>query len=106
MYGVHYYRLGPLWEYDYFPVGDEESVSPTRRPEWCASSIYHHRDTERVPHIKCIMIYDTDGDNNTLLRGELLALIRIIKGRLSTVCFVDHYIAPVRISFFFTLSSC
>jgi len=59
MYGVHHYRLGPLWEYDYSPVGDEESVSPTRRPEWCASSIYHHRDTERVPHIKCIIIYES-----------------------------------------------
>jgi hypothetical protein len=44
----------------------------------------------------CIMLYDVDGDDR-LLRGELLALIRIMRGRLNTRSLVDHVVAPVSI---------
>ncbi|KAL1987892.1 hypothetical protein VTN96DRAFT_1876 [Rasamsonia emersonii] len=46
------------------------------------------------PHIQCDMIYNIDGDDR-LLRGELLALIRIILGVLSATSLVDHLITPV-----------
>ncbi|KKA22961.1 hypothetical protein T310_3012 [Rasamsonia emersonii CBS 393.64] len=81
------YRFrGQLWEHDMFV--------PDPRPPWYMSYVYHHHDT-RFPHIKCTMFYDIDGDNETLLRGELLALIRIMRGILRKRCFIEHNIAPV-----------
>lgn len=41
------------------------------------------------------MISDVDGDGETLFRGELLALIRMIRGSLAKKCFVDHTVHPV-----------
>lgn len=70
---------------------------PDPRPPWYVSYVYHHRDT--IPHFKCTMFYDIDGDNETLLRGELLALIRIMRGILRKRCFIEHHIAPVSSEF-------
>lgn len=42
------------------------------------------------------IIYDIDGKDGELLRGELLTLIRIMYGRLSTKSLIEHVLAPVR----------
>ncbi|PWY75313.1 hypothetical protein BO94DRAFT_524214 [Aspergillus sclerotioniger CBS 115572] len=47
------------------------------------------------PHIKCIMHNDLDVDDDHLLRGKVLTVIRIMLGQLKQKVFVTQMIAPV-----------
>ncbi|RFU27743.1 hypothetical protein B7463_g8604, partial [Scytalidium lignicola] len=49
---------------------------------------------QRYLHIQCVVAHNIDGDDK-LLRGELLTLTRIMKGRLKTGKFRHHVVAPV-----------
>ncbi|KAL2005981.1 hypothetical protein VTN00DRAFT_9635 [Thermoascus crustaceus] len=79
-----------LWEYG-LQIGMGDLKCP---PQWSVDAIYHYHDT-KFPHLKSMMISDVDGDNETLSRGELLALIRMIRGRLATKKFAGHPVHPV-----------
>lgn len=63
-----------LWEY--------------KMSQWYVESVYCHNS--KYPHVKATMISDHEGNDGTLFRGELLALIRLIRGRLATK-YVAHY---------------
>ncbi|KAJ9199471.1 hypothetical protein C8Q69DRAFT_441138 [Paecilomyces variotii] len=56
--------------------------------QWYVESVYCHNS--KYPHVKATMISDHEGNDGTLFRGELLALIRLIRGRLATKS-VAHY---------------
>ncbi|KAJ9244240.1 hypothetical protein DTO169E5_1845 [Paecilomyces variotii] len=79
-----------LWEYG-LQIGMGDSKCP---PQWTVDAVYHYHDT-KFPHLKSMMISDVDGDNETLFRGELLALIRMIRGRLETKKFARSPVHPV-----------
>lgn len=90
-YSTYEYGFKDLWEYGPPQIGMGDSEYP---PQWGVESIYHHRDT-RFPHLKSTMISDVDGDGETLFRGELFALIRMIRGCLATKGFAGHTVYPV-----------
>jgi len=58
-----------------------------------------HYCVKSVPHIKGSLIYDINGDDKTLFRGELLFLIRVMRGRMRTWEFIEHDVAPVSFPF-------
>ncbi|KAH8821810.1 hypothetical protein F5884DRAFT_851017 [Xylogone sp. PMI_703] len=72
---IREYRFRPLWEYGPTP------------PEWGVEIVLHCENPD-LPHPKCIMASDVDGQDELLYRGELLAIIRMIRGRLHTPLYV------------------
>lgn len=67
-------------------------------PSWEMLTAQHHI-IENTPHMKSIIFNNSKGGNNEiLLRGELLSLVAIMRGRLRS--FPDHSIAPVSLSLF------
>lgn len=64
--------------------------------EWQAMYILDiDRPGHEYPHLNCAMVYDVDRDDDHLLRGELLTIIRIMHGRMRWRCWVDHMVIPV-----------
>ncbi|KAJ9212549.1 hypothetical protein DTO166G4_5910 [Paecilomyces variotii] len=61
-----------LWEYD-----------TVIRPHWYVEAVYVFAGPESAPRpqTKCALISDFDGDDETLLRSEVIALSRIIRRR-------------------------
>ncbi|PYI00690.1 hypothetical protein BO78DRAFT_401893 [Aspergillus sclerotiicarbonarius CBS 121057] len=66
----------------------------TFEPEFGTFLIWHVAKASK-PHIKCIMDNNLDVDDDHLLRGEVLTIIRIMLGQLKQKVFVDHMVAPV-----------
>lgn len=66
-------------------------------PHWYATSLLHVSDHD-CSHMNASMIYNIDGDER-ILRGELLALIRIMEGRLNVATLAEHVLVPVRALF-------
>lgn len=54
-----------------------------------------HVADESCPHTKVVMYNDMESDDDHLLRGEVLTLVRITLGQLNLKCFVNAMIAPV-----------
>ncbi|KAH8809393.1 hypothetical protein F5884DRAFT_858894 [Xylogone sp. PMI_703] len=82
----------PLFEDGHTPQTNEKgSKCP---PRWVLKSIRFWAN-EPAPHLKCMMRSDVEGKDDLLYRAELLALIRIIKGRLHTSVFAGHDVHPV-----------
>ncbi|KAL1866958.1 hypothetical protein Plec18167_008891 [Paecilomyces lecythidis] len=81
------YKFQTLWEYD-----------PPRWggciPQWSVQSIYHYQDQRLKPHLKSTMISDWTGQNELIFRGELIALVRMIRGRLATPGLAHYAIHP------------
>ncbi|PYH95508.1 hypothetical protein BO71DRAFT_473945 [Aspergillus ellipticus CBS 707.79] len=63
-------------------------------PEFGTLLIFHVAKASK-PHIKCIMHNDIDVDDDHLLRGEILTVIRIMLGQLKQKVFVNDMVAPV-----------
>lgn len=51
--------------------------------------------TPRSPHFLLEMISDINGENDTITRGELLCILRMMERILGAVNFVSHMITPV-----------
>ncbi|KAB8257904.1 hypothetical protein BDV32DRAFT_126626 [Aspergillus pseudonomiae] len=49
---------------------------------------------EPLPHMKCLIHSEATGDNR-LLRGELIAIVKIMTARLNTKSLRPHTVAPV-----------
>ncbi|GLB16186.1 hypothetical protein AtubIFM61612_006025 [Aspergillus tubingensis] len=81
-------------------VGDYDfgDLYRTFDPKFGSLAIWHVLESSR-PHIKCIMHNNLDSDDNYLLRGEVLTVIRIMLGQLKQKIFVNDMIAPVTLSF-------
>lgn len=47
------------------------------------------------PHVKCIMYNDLKGDDEHLLRGEVLTMLRLMLGQLKLLYFIEDGMAPV-----------
>ncbi|OJZ81306.1 hypothetical protein ASPFODRAFT_52365 [Aspergillus luchuensis CBS 106.47] len=77
-------------------VGDYDfgDLHRTFDPKFGSLAIWHVLESSR-PHIKCIMHNNLDSDDNYLLRGEVLTVIRIMLGQLKQKIFVNDMIAPV-----------
>ncbi|RFU26522.1 hypothetical protein B7463_g9815, partial [Scytalidium lignicola] len=77
---------------------DEDGRTPNAAgqspPQWVVLSIYHNEKGES-PHLKGTMISDIEGKDVILYRGEILALVRIIKSRLHQSAFATHDFHPV-----------
>ena len=58
-----------------------------------------HYSVGNLPHISCTLTYDINGDDDNLLRGELLTLIRIMRGRMRHRDFIEHDVVPVSFRF-------
>ncbi|KAE8151676.1 hypothetical protein BDV25DRAFT_128574 [Aspergillus avenaceus] len=63
-------------------------------PRFGTLMIWHVAKFSR-PHIKCIMQNDLESDDDSLLRGEVLTVIRIMLGQLKRKIFVNDMVAPV-----------
>ncbi|RAH75412.1 uncharacterized protein BO66DRAFT_407227 [Aspergillus aculeatinus CBS 121060] len=66
----------------------------TLEPEYGTLSRLHVGKASK-PHMKCIMHNDLDIDDNHLLCGEVLTVIRIMLGQLKQKVFVNDMVAPV-----------
>ncbi|RFU27049.1 hypothetical protein B7463_g9282, partial [Scytalidium lignicola] len=64
------------------------------KPEWQVIDISDVDDQE-YPHLRCVMIYDSKGEDGKLLRGEILALTRLTTERLETEQSKQHIKAPI-----------
>ncbi|KAB8271127.1 hypothetical protein BDV30DRAFT_240742 [Aspergillus minisclerotigenes] len=86
-YKAHYELVPtlPLWE---FPMDD------TRIHDWRAKCLYAYEDPG-ISHIKCYMASAIIGDER-LLRGEILSLLRLFRGRLRNKGMENHVVAPNR----------
>ncbi|GAD98656.1 hypothetical protein ANI_1_1096164 [Paecilomyces variotii No. 5] len=82
------YKFQTLWEHDPPILGG-------CIPEWSVQSICHYEDQRLKPHLKSVMISDWTGHNELIFRGELRALVRMIRGRLATPGLAHHAIHPV-----------
>lgn len=60
---------------------------------WVTRGIYHYQNPD-VPHLKCFLTSEVDGDER-LLRGELLCVLRLMRARLRHKGFENHTVAPV-----------
>lgn len=65
------------------------------RPEWHVQDVVHIPGHE-FPHLCVTIAHDLLGNDQCLLRGELLAIIRIMIDRLESDDFREHRKAPVR----------
>lgn len=81
---------------DYHERLEERHYPHRDSPMWQGEDAYHVRG-DGQPHMKFGMIYDVDGEDDKLLRGELLALLRLMIGRSNLKAFVDHMVIPVSI---------
>ncbi|PYI33246.1 hypothetical protein BP00DRAFT_455590 [Aspergillus indologenus CBS 114.80] len=63
-------------------------------PEYGTLSILHVAKASK-PHMKCIMHNDLDVDDNHLLCGEVLTIIRTMLGQLKQTVFVNDMVAPI-----------
>ncbi|RFU36202.1 hypothetical protein B7463_g20, partial [Scytalidium lignicola] len=63
-------------------------------PQWQVMSLFFHEDIE-FPHAKVIMISNIEGDDEMLSRGEILALLRVIRIRLKQAAYAMHDFHPV-----------
>ncbi|RFU30281.1 hypothetical protein B7463_g6048, partial [Scytalidium lignicola] len=63
--------------------------------EWEVIWISDIIDSQEYPHLLSFLIYDIDGNPRRLLRGELLVIIRLMRGQLETVQFQAFAKAPI-----------
>ncbi|RAK98450.1 uncharacterized protein BO80DRAFT_387289 [Aspergillus ibericus CBS 121593] len=63
-------------------------------PEFGTLLIFHVVNGVK-PHIKCIMHNDLEVDDDHLLRGEVLTIVRIMLGQLKQKVYVNDMVAPV-----------
>lgn len=68
-------------------------MDDTRIHDWRAKCLYAYEDPG-ISHIKCYMASAIIGDER-LLRGEILCLLRLFRGRLRNKGMENHVIAPV-----------
>lgn len=67
-------------------------------PEWIAEGVEgDDKEYEPFPHLRFGISHDTNGDNR-LLRGELLAIMRLMMGRFRPKAFANHCVIPVSLS--------
>ncbi|RQM07990.1 hypothetical protein DH86_00003617, partial [Scytalidium sp. 3C] len=64
------------------------------RPEWHVQDVVHIPGHE-FPHLCVTIAHDLLGNDQCLLRGELLAIIRIMIDRLESDDFREHRKAPI-----------
>ncbi|KAE8335339.1 hypothetical protein BDV24DRAFT_171433 [Aspergillus arachidicola] len=97
--GLHFYMNSCFGAY---PKDDNKpfdlnlgELAEYSKYHWRASSTCFALPThERLPHMKCLMESEVTGDNR-LLRGELIAIVKIMTARLNTKSFRPHTVAPV-----------
>lgn len=53
------------------------------------------------PHTKALIYNNLEGNDQQILRGELLIILRLMIGQLKKRRFIKHMIAPVILFFFF-----
>ncbi|PYI16931.1 hypothetical protein BO99DRAFT_424418 [Aspergillus violaceofuscus CBS 115571] len=77
-------------------IGDYKirNLYRTFEPEYGTLSILHVAKASK-PHMKCIMHNDLDVDDNHLLCGEVLTIIRTMLGQLKQTVFVNDMVAPI-----------
>ncbi|KAE8147338.1 hypothetical protein BDV25DRAFT_160576 [Aspergillus avenaceus] len=73
------YPIGPRYR-DYGDFPNFGLLLESHAPRWQVQTAWDMPDHR--PHMKCMVIHATEGDER-LLRGELLTIIDIIRGRLS-----------------------
>lgn len=72
------------------------SVFHFERPEWSPQDAWKVRDKfPGYPHVMFTMKHDLLGDDEKLLRGEVLAILAIMASRLEAPDLKDHLIIPV-----------
>ncbi|KAL4784829.1 hypothetical protein BJX76DRAFT_326140, partial [Aspergillus varians] len=59
------------------------------------------RPQGKFPHSKAAVYSNRVGKNGEILRGELLAVLRLMLGRLKKRIFIEHMTAPVNLSLLF-----
>ena len=80
----------------------EETVAYQNDPIWSPIASLSAKDESKHPHFIIFMShYDTEGDDNHLLRGELLTILAMMITRMEHPSFEKHCIIPVSIFFFF-----
>ena len=102
-----YVWLTPLNDYSGFTASMmddelEETVAYQNDPIWSPIASLSAKDESKYPHFIIFMShYDTEGDDNHLLRGELLTILAMMITRMEHPSFEKHCIIPVSIFFFF-----
>ena len=76
----------------------EETVTRQNDPIWSPIASLSARDERKYPHFIIFMShYDTEGDDNHLLRGELFTILATMITRMEHLSFEKHCIIPVSI---------
>src|SRR4030095_1769802 len=65
-------------------------------PEWSYCSVWKTRGEGLFPHTMLTLVHAIEGDNDHLLRGELLVIVDVIRSRLNDPKMQKHNIIPVR----------
>lgn len=66
----------------------------SKEPRWQVQAAWNISHAT-VPHMKVLMYSGIIGNKDKLFRGELLAVIDVMYGRLNTKSLRPHTIAPV-----------
>lgn len=76
----------------------EETVACQNDPIWSPIASLSPKDGRKYPHFIIFMSHDdTEGDDNYLLRGELLTILAMMITRMEHPSFEKYCIIPVSI---------
>jgi len=73
----------------------------SHRPEWSYRSVWKTRGAGSFPHTMLTLVHAIDGDNDQLLRGELLVIVDVIRSRLKDPEMQEHNTTPILLFSFF-----